>query len=226
MQQIRRVNVTNQVVEYLKENIESGNWSVGEKIPSEHQMTELLGVSRSSVRTAIQYMIGIGVLESVHGKGTYLINSQVENWDEADNKITSEDCMDIRKVLEFRSILEPDACRLAVERGDAGVLEELEKYLEQMKKYEGDRERFVSADLKFHEVICKASGNQLLAKSLHKVFQETKRNHNQMNELFGYHSGIEYHGRIIEAFRCHDAQKAHDEMYEHLEQAMKKLGDD
>ena len=56
MQQIRRVNVTNQVVEYLKENIESGNWSVGEKIPSEHQMTELLGVSRSSVRTAIQYM--------------------------------------------------------------------------------------------------------------------------------------------------------------------------
>ena len=45
---IKRVNVTSQVVDYLKKNIESGNWTVGEKIPSENQMTEELGVSRSS----------------------------------------------------------------------------------------------------------------------------------------------------------------------------------
>ena len=147
---IKKVNVTEQVVEYLKENIEAGNWKVGEKIPSENQMTSTLGVSRSSVRAALQYMIGIGVLESVHGKGTYLINSQVENWEEADNKITSEDCKDIEKVLEFRRILEPDACRLAVERGDSQVVSELEKYLKQMKKYEGERDAFVNADLKFH----------------------------------------------------------------------------
>ena len=51
--------------------------------------------------------------------------------------------------------------RLAVERGDSQVVSELEKYLKQMKKYEGERDAFVNADLKFHEVICKASGNQL-----------------------------------------------------------------
>ena len=50
---IKRVNVTSQVVDYLKKNIESGNWTVGEKIPSENQMTEELGVSRSSIRTAL-----------------------------------------------------------------------------------------------------------------------------------------------------------------------------
>ena len=59
---IKRVNVTSQVVDYLKKNIESGNWTVGEKIPSENQMTEELGVSRSSIRTALQYLIGLGVL--------------------------------------------------------------------------------------------------------------------------------------------------------------------
>ena len=46
---IKRVNVTSQVVDYLKKNIESGNWTVGEKIPSENQMTEELGVSRCSI---------------------------------------------------------------------------------------------------------------------------------------------------------------------------------
>lgn len=220
---IKRVNVTNQVVKYLKENIEAGNWKVGEKIPSENQMTAELGVSRSSVRTALQYMIGIGVLESVHGKGTYLINSQVENWEEADNKITSEDCRDITKVLEFRQILEPDACRLAVLRSDEKTLAELEKYLIQMKKYKGDRERFVNADLKFHEVICKASGNQLLSKSLHKVFLETKKNHSQMNELFGYESGIQSHTQIIEAFQEKSPQKAYDAMWKHMNQAIEKI---
>lgn len=77
-----------------------------------------LGVSRSSIRSALQYLIGIGVLKSYQGKGTFLINTQVENWDEAEYKITSEDCMDICKVLEFRKILEPGACVLAMENCD------------------------------------------------------------------------------------------------------------
>lgn len=115
---IRTVNITDQVIGYLKENIESGEWKVGEKIPSENQMVSELGVSRSSIRTGLQYLIGIGVLKSYQGKGTFLINDQVENWDEAEYKITSEDCMDIYKVLEFRKILEPGACMLAVKRCD------------------------------------------------------------------------------------------------------------
>ena len=165
---IKTVNITDQVVEYLKENIESGKWNIGEKIPSENQMVMELGVSRSSIRSALQYLIGIGVLKSYQGKGTFLINTQVENWDEAEYKITSEDCMDICKVLEF------------------------------------------------HEVISRTSGNPLLEKSLHKVFLESRKNHEQMNELFGYETGLHYHTEILEAFKNHDAERARDVMEQHL----------
>lgn len=220
---IRTVNVTDQVVEYLKENIESGTWKVGEKIPSEHQMVAELGVSRSSIRTALQYLIGIGVLKSYQGKGTFLINDQVENWDEAEYKITSEDCMDIYKVLEFRKILEPGACKLAMEHCDEKMIASLEVYLEQMNQYVGDRARFVKADIKFHEVISRLTGNPLLEKSLHKVFQESKKNHEQMNELFGYENGLRYHTEILEAFRQRDAQKASELMEQHLGESMKTL---
>ena len=65
---IKTVNITDQVVEYLKENIESGKWNIGEKIPSENQMVMELGVSRSSIRSALQYLIGIGVLKSYLGQ--------------------------------------------------------------------------------------------------------------------------------------------------------------
>ena len=64
---IKTVNITDQVVEYLKENIESGKWNIGEKIPSENQMVMELGVSRSSIRSALQYLIGIGS-EKLSGK--------------------------------------------------------------------------------------------------------------------------------------------------------------
>ena len=97
------------MVDYLKKNIESGNWTVGEKIPSENQMTEELGVSRSSIRTALQYLIGLGVLESVHGKGTYLINSRVENWDETENKNHIRGLQGIlKRYWNSAKILEPD----------------------------------------------------------------------------------------------------------------------
>lgn len=222
---IKNVSVTNQVVDYLKENIESGEWKVGEKIPSENQMVEELGVSRSSIRTALQHLIGLGVLKSYQGKGTFLINSQVENWNETENKITSEDCKDISKVLEFRRILEPEVCRLAVKNCTEETIAALEVYLEQMKMFQGDKPKFVRADLKFHEVICRTSGNPLLEKSLHKVFVETRKNHEQMNELFGYESGLYHHTAILEAFRDRDAEGAHDRMYNHLDAALKRLSE-
>lgn len=125
--------------------------------------------------------------------------------------------------MEFRKILEPDACRLAVEKCTPKIITALETYLEQMQMFQGNREKFVNADLKFHEVICRSTGNALLEKSLHKVFQETRQNHEQMNELFGYDSGIHYHAQILDAFKNGDADAAHDIMYEHLDAAMKKL---
>ena len=222
----KSASITNQVIDYLKENIESGAWKVGEKIPSENQMVTDLGVSRSSIRTAVQYLIGLGVLKSYQGKGTFLSDRQVENWDEAQNKITSADCMDIYKVLEFRRILEPEACRMAVERYTPELFADLQHYLRQMERSRGNPAKFVRADMQFHGVICKASGNALLEKSLNKVFAETRNNHEQMNLLVGDYNGILYHTLILEAFRKGDAEEAYQKMKEHLEVTMREFQQD
>ena len=222
----KSASITNQVIEYLKENIESGAWKVGEKIPSENQMVTDLGVSRSSIRTAVQYLIGLGVLKSYQGKGTFLIDRQVENWDEAQSKITSADCMDIYKVLEFRRILEPEACRMAVERYTPELFADLQHYLRQMERSRGNPAKFVRADMQFHGVICKASGNALLEKSLNKVFAETRNNHEQMNLLVGDYNGILYHTLILEAFRKGDAEEAYQKMKEHLEVTLREFQQD
>lgn len=220
---VERVNVTNQIIDYLIENIENGNWQVGEKIPSENQLTKVLGVSRASVRTAIQHLTGIGALESIHGKGTYLLDGNVQDWGSQDHLITAKDCQDIAKVLEFRRIVEPEACYLAAIRGQDALIAKLEKYLNRMKSNQGNQEDFVKADMKFHETICLAADNAILEKTMSRVFVETKGYHEKMNDIFGYQEGIRYHTLLTDAFRRKDAVLAKELMYEHLQNAIDQL---
>lgn len=222
---ISHSNVTEQVVQYFKDNINSGKWTVGEKIPSENQLTELLGVSRASVRTAIQHFVGLGVLESRHGKGTFLLDDQVDEQTGSGTKITSQDCKDICKVLEFRRIVESEACYLAAKNVTPELLKELQDSLDSMYENRSKRVEFVTADIRFHAAICRASQNTLLEKSLLKVFEETRKNHNQMNAIFGFQDGIYYHTLILKAIQNGAAEQARDIMYEHLQNAINKMND-
>ena len=54
LKQITRVNIAEKVFEQLRDQILQGTWKEGEKLPSEQELTETLGVSRSSVRQAIR----------------------------------------------------------------------------------------------------------------------------------------------------------------------------
>ena len=220
---IKNERVTNQILAYVKEQITSGEWVLGQKVPSENQLAAELGISRASVRSAYQYLTGVGVLKSRQGSGTFLVDSQADGWDIAQNRITSEDCQDIHKVLEFRRILEPEACRMAAEHCTPEIFAELERCLKQMERGRGNPVKFVRADIEFHEAISRASGNSLLEKSLHKVFAETRNNHEQMNCLIGDYNGILYHTIILEALRKGDGQEAHDKMREHLEVTMRQV---
>ena len=218
-------NVTEQVVQYFKDNINAGNWAVGEKIPSENRLTETLGVSRASVRTAIQYLAALGVLESRHGKGTFLLEDHVDEHTGSQTKITAQDCQDIEKVLEFRRIVESEACYLAAERATPELVAELAEDLEEMYRNKKNPESFVSADIKFHAAICRASQNPLIEKSMLKVFEENRRDHDQMNVIFGYEDGIYYHGLILKAIKEKNANKAREIMFEHLQNAINRLAD-
>lgn len=220
---INHSKITVQIIQYCKDNINSGAWKVGEKIPSENQLSDMLGVSRSSIRSAIQYLTGLGVLETRHGKGTYLLDNQVDENTGSDGKITSEDCKDIQKVLEFRRIVETEACYLATNNASENLLAELKECLKVMADNEGKRDAFVAADMRFHALICCASDNPILEKTMLKVFEETMRNHKQMNTIFGYKDGIYYHTRILEAMESGDADKAKECMYEHLQNAIDKI---
>lgn len=220
---ITHQNITEQIIDYFKEKIESGQWKIGEKIPSENQLTQTLGVSRASIRSAMSQLIGIGVLESVHGKGTFLLDDQIEDNLGGNSKITADDCRDVLKVLEFRRIVESEACYLATLNRTDKLLADLKKCLKTMIESKEDVEKFVIADIRFHHKICKASQNPLLEKSMYRVFEENKKSQQLTRKTFGYHDGINYHEKIIEAMEAGDARFARQYMYQHLQNGIDRV---
>ncbi|MDR1519098.1 MAG: FCD domain-containing protein [Planctomycetota bacterium] len=212
-----------QVAEYLYRNIAGKKWPVGGKVPSENALTRELGVSRVSVRLAIQQFITLGVLESVRGKGTFLRTDNLDVLGGGASGIGEGECRDLAKVLQFRSLLEPEACFLAAERDDAGLTERLGRQLHLQVSSIGDTEEFVRHDILFHLAISEGCGNPLIHAALREVFGQTRRDHQRINAIFGYKDGVYYHTLILKAFENHDPGLARKLMAEHLEQAIALL---
>ncbi len=72
LEPIKKVNIAEQVFEQLKNQILSGSWNVGDRLPSETVMAEQFGVSRSSVRAAIRSLADYGLVEVRLGSGSYV----------------------------------------------------------------------------------------------------------------------------------------------------------
>lgn len=219
-----KLSVVNNVSEYLRTNIENGSWRVGQKIPSENELTRTLGVSRSSVRVAIQQFVIVGALQSEHGRGTFVKRGELNNFSYNENAITHEDCQDMRKVIEFRLIIEPEGCYLATMKRPSYLIGNLAAHMQNMLDSVGDTESFVREDISFHECIAKASGNQLIEKCLLEVFSETTKMHAKMNKVLGFKDGIYYHSVILNTIKKGDAKLARRQMREHLQQTFDLLG--
>ncbi|NLM13975.1 MAG: FadR family transcriptional regulator, partial [Epulopiscium sp.] len=67
------------VIDYIKKQIRQGKLSIGEKLPAERELSEILGVSRNSVREAIRSLEIMGVISSQHGAGNYLTGNFENN---------------------------------------------------------------------------------------------------------------------------------------------------
>lgn len=164
IRKIVRDGVSDQVYVQLKENIIQGVWQPGLKIPSENQLVSLFGVSRASIRMAIQRMITLGLLESRVGDGTYVraftpgayVNELVSLGLRPQHQI---------EIMEFRKALETEALKLAVERATDEDLAELEAiHIRAREAFKNlDLETYFREDLQFHTQIFKMSKNSIFA---------------------------------------------------------------
>ncbi|MEH7336680.1 PLP-dependent aminotransferase family protein [Neobacillus drentensis] len=64
-----------QIVDYIKEKIANGEWPIGSKIPSQRKLSTWFDVNRSTVITALEELMAVGLIEGKMGKGTFVANN-------------------------------------------------------------------------------------------------------------------------------------------------------
>ncbi|OCP05928.1 MULTISPECIES: FadR/GntR family transcriptional regulator [unclassified Ensifer] len=158
MQPVNRTNLTESAAESLRAEILSGRWAIGERIPNETALTELLAVSRGTVREAVRVLISKGLLDARQGSGTY-VRSTVDTSGALDRvKRTG-----LRDQWEARAALDVEAARLAALRHTP---QDLERMLTLLKARgtvaDGGRDAFSARDIAFHRSIVEASGNRAI----------------------------------------------------------------
>lgn len=219
--------VTSGIVKYLRKNIQEGNWKVGEQIPSENELCATLGVSRVSVRNALQQMIALGILESKHGKGTFLISDDLSVFGDRQKEKSAyfgnAHLTEMKQVLEFRALLEPSVCAQVAQNATPELIERLSALLEKMQQSIGESKEFVETDMRFHMEICQVIDNPFLTRTMAGILQKKEETHHMLNMAVGYYGGIYYHTLILEALKKHDAKRAKAVMREHIERSIDDL---
>lgn len=171
---IKRLPLTEQVYQEIKEGIVSGRWRPGDKLPSENELAEIFGVNRLTVRGALQKLNILGIVETRVGEGTYVLNFNLRKYvrEVAEFAMQPEKENEIR---DFRKLLEIECAKLAMERGTEEELAELKKLADECRgiglklnsSYQDgsfDKDtyvEYVNTDLNFHFQICKMSHNSL-----------------------------------------------------------------
>jgi DNA-binding FadR family transcriptional regulator len=158
--ELRRSPLVEQAIERLREQVTSGAWPVGSRLPSEATLAAGLGVGRSTIREAIRALASTGMVESRQGAGTFVRAAAAADIG-LQTRLRRAALLD---VYEVRHALELQAARLAASRRDADDLARLQASLDrrQAALAVAKDATFVEADLAFHQAVVDAAHNPIL----------------------------------------------------------------
>ncbi len=158
------------VVNEIGLRIISGAYQAGDILPSEENLVEEFGVSRTVVREAVKVLTEKGLLQPRPKLGTAiyprnqwnLLDSDVLNWELQ----AGQQELLLNKVTEARRIIEPEAAALAAQRASDGQIAQMIKSFDEMvyaaEHFESHAQDYIDSDMVFHAVILNACGNELL----------------------------------------------------------------
>ncbi|MGM7422389.1 FadR/GntR family transcriptional regulator [Cellulosimicrobium sp. CpK407] len=202
---LRRVGLIDQAAARFRDEVISGRWPVGERIPTEVALVAEFGIGRNTVREALQSLVHAGLLRREQGRGTFVI-SRSELTGTLERQLAGGTR---RHYLELRLALDSTAASLAAaSRTDADIvlLRELRDRREAAWSTD-DPDARASADLDLHRAIVEATHNPLyvtLYSSMLDVFAVHMRDEENEDEDAAHR----HHHELVEAITDADADAA------------------
>jgi len=219
------------VLERIREQILSliyeGKLLGGNKLPSETELMKIFGVSRPAVREAIHMLIGEGVLEIKHGKGSYVrelssasaIKSEVVNL-----LLKSANYDEIVDVLEVRATMEPEIAARVAQYASKADFEEIENMLDQSEEAIHDGDFNLDMAWNFHKRLSEMAQNAIMAKILVILYEIVKVYQIGLYDMyFNPMEDLEGHRKLLKEIKSRDPERARTAMSAHFEDFRRQL---
>lgn len=226
-QPIKNKKVYEHVIEQIQEMIMEGTLKKGDKLPSERELTEQLGVSRTSIREALRSLEIIGLIESKQGEGNFIKGDLDKVFMEPLSLMFMLNKDNPEDILELRMAIELEAAFLAAERITDSDIDELKILLDKLKETKDETQR-AKLDTQFHYKIAKITGNFFIIHLLSSISK-------LMESFIAFARDVilegiddkllinKQHQALFDSLRKKDPQGAYQAMRQHLELINKYL---
>ena len=227
MSRILKKKTADYVLEEIRQMILKGQLNQGDKLPNQNEFALQLGVSRPSLREALQTLTQIGAIEQRPGMGTVLVSKAHALIANNLNLPFMSDAQGTIELTEIRHLIETGMIALAVVRATNEEIAEIGGVLKEAVKAarKGNIEEYYQQDLVFHHLIAKATHNRYV---MH-VFQTIRQSLEQfLREAFlvmpeAIDQSAKDHLAILEALKSRNPEKAVEAMSRHLLMVQEKI---
>ena len=217
------LQASEKVYQSIVSKILNEDWVPGAKITSENQLSKELGVSRMSVREAMEKLVALNVLHKKKGGGTYVNDLKPSMYLNGLIPMILLNKDNLQDILEFRMIIEVDSARVCAERCDKEHISLMKKYYEEMHQYKDHPESFYKADFNFHMAIAQGTKNSLIIKVNDIMTDLLMFHHKQIHQYLGPHGGLKEHVNIINAIENRDGELASLFMKRHIKRTLDEI---
>jgi DNA-binding FadR family transcriptional regulator len=210
------------LADLLRGKILSGELAPGERLPTEPELSELHGVSRSTVREALRVLSSQNLVETARGVtgGTFVARPKADNISDylttSLGMLTVHDEVGVDALLEVRDLLEVPAAGLAAHRADPQTLELLRETL--VDPAQTGLDQIQDANHRFHALLVQAAGNPLLNAVANPVFGVlvSRGVREPVVDAPYWQAVVDEHRAILEAVEAGDQERAEHLMADHL----------
>ena len=213
-----------EVVTRLRDMIQRGDISAGDKLPPERDLAKQLGVSRPTLRAGIRSLTTVGILQSRQGAGTFVAEAgESPTLDGSPLRMMAAlHGFTTDEMFEARLSLEMSIAALAAERVDSEQMTQMAEEVAGMYASIDEPEQYLVHDMRFHQIVAAASGNRILTSLMNmvaKILFEARSK--TVHRALDLKESAEQHREIYRAIRAQNAEDARQAMRNHLMSAQK-----
>jgi DNA-binding FadR family transcriptional regulator len=216
-------NLSERVTQYLIKHIQDNDLKPGDRVPSEIQVSGELGISRGVVRQAYHSLRTAGIIEIAMGRSPRVGELSHDAFTPLLLHALSTEQVSVEDVLELRFAVEVHAAELAATHRNPGQVEALKKLVQGMRKAVKDLDRFARLDVRFHQMIGKATGNalfEIFSRTLHGSLESSIRTGlRSRSTLTQIEKIVDTHQSIVDAIEAQQPSRARMLMALHFDEA-------